>query len=58
MRLPPQWLESAQTLRDRLQVLTRQLAGVDLASVAGSPLWIPVALALVLLATLMQLVED
>ncbi len=58
LRLPPQWLESAQTLRDRLQALTGQLAGADLASAAGSPLWIPVALALVLLVTLMQLVED
>ncbi len=56
--LPPQWLQSAQSLRDRLQALTGQLSGVDLTTVPEPPLWIPVALALVLLVTLMQLVED
>ncbi len=58
MTLPPQWLQSAQALRERLQELTGQLASVDFATAPEPTLWLPAALALVLLVTLMQLVED
>ncbi len=56
--LPPQLQQTWQALRDGLHQLGGQIASVDLAEVQGSTLWIPMALVLVLLVTLMQLVED
>ncbi len=56
--LPSQGLPVWQALRDCLQQLSTELAGVDLSAAQGQTLWVPVGLVLVFLVTLMQLVED
>ena len=53
-----QWLHGGDVLLESLQQLAGRLATIDVAAAQGTTLWIPVALALVLLVTLMQLVED
>jgi|GEM_PF-5094511 len=56
--LTQQWLQTARSLWDSPPPFVGQLTHIDFAAAQGSALWIPVALALVLLVTLMQLVEE